>query len=187
VAAAAALLVIILVVAVKGHGHAIAHVLHIAGYVLMATAAAGITGVTVLRVRRRARARQVSPQVRAVITDAPARRRAFGQPGPGRWLPGTAGDEGLPGRPRPQIEAPATRGLGWLGIRVSDLDRDAVLDVLQEAYAAGRLSWEEFEERAAAAYASRTWGELCSLAADLPAPPGARTPRRPRRSEWGDR
>lgn len=56
-------------------------------------------------------------------------------------------------------------------IRASDRDRDVVVETLREAYVVGRLTLEEFNERAAATYASRTWGELRELTADLPVPP----------------
>jgi hypothetical protein len=56
-------------------------------------------------------------------------------------------------------------------MRASDLDRDAVVATLRDAYAAGRLTLEEFDERMTAAYASRTWGELRKLTEDLPAQP----------------
>jgi hypothetical protein len=56
-------------------------------------------------------------------------------------------------------------------IRASDLDRDAVVDTLRDAYVAGRLTLEEFNERTAATYASRTWGDLRELTADLPVQP----------------
>jgi hypothetical protein len=46
--------------------------------------------------------------------------------------------------------------------------------VLSEAYAVGRLSREEFDERVAAAYSAKTYGQLRDLTADLP-PPAART------------
>jgi Domain of unknown function (DUF1707) len=59
-------------------------------------------------------------------------------------------------------------------IRVSDQDRHCVVELLSEAYAAGRLSREEFDERFAAAYSARTYGELRDLTADLPLP-AART------------
>src|SRR5215468_11052348 len=55
-------------------------------------------------------------------------------------------------------------------IRASDQDRDAVVATLRDAYTAGRLTLEEFDERMTAAYASRTWGELRKLTEDLPAP-----------------
>lgn len=56
-------------------------------------------------------------------------------------------------------------------IRASDSDRDNVVAVLQDAYAAGRLTLTEFEERASAAFAGRTWGELRKLTGDLPDQP----------------
>jgi hypothetical protein len=59
-------------------------------------------------------------------------------------------------------------------IRVSDQDRHCVVELLSEAYAVGRLSREEFDERFAAAYSARTYGELRDLTADLPLP-AART------------
>ena len=59
-------------------------------------------------------------------------------------------------------------------IRVSDQDRQCVVELLSEAYAVGRLSREEFDERFAAAYSARTYGELRDLTADLPLP-AART------------
>lgn len=66
-------------------------------------------------------------------------------------------------------------------IRASDQDRDVVVTALREAYTAGRLTLEEFDERMTAAYASRTWGELRKLTEDLPAQPilGADVPGRP--------
>lgn len=57
----------------------------------------------------------------------------------------------------------------WM--RASDQDREGVADVLREAYAVGRLNREEFDERCAATYAARTYGELRDLTADLPVPP----------------
>ncbi len=66
-------------------------------------------------------------------------------------------------------------------IRASDQDRDVVVNALREAYTAGRLTLEEFDERMAAAYVSKTWGELRSLTEDLPVQPilGADVPGRP--------
>jgi hypothetical protein len=66
-------------------------------------------------------------------------------------------------------------------IRASDQDRDVVVAVLRDAYTAGRLTLEEFDERTTAAYASRTWGELRKLTEDLPAQPvlGSDVPGRP--------
>ncbi len=56
-------------------------------------------------------------------------------------------------------------------IRASDRDRDVVVDTLRDAYVAGRLTLEEFNERTAATYVSRTWGDLRELTADLPVQP----------------
>jgi hypothetical protein len=59
-------------------------------------------------------------------------------------------------------------------IRASDQDRESTAELLCEAYAVGRLSREEFDERVTAAYSAKTCGELRDLTADLP-PPVART------------
>jgi hypothetical protein len=66
-------------------------------------------------------------------------------------------------------------------IRASDQDREVVVSTLRDAYTAGRLTLEEFDERTSAAYASRTWGELRKLTEDLPSQPilGADVPGRP--------
>ena len=53
-------------------------------------------------------------------------------------------------------------------IRVSDQDRENAAGLLSEAYAVGRLSREELDERAIAAYSATTCGELRDLTADLP-------------------
>jgi hypothetical protein len=57
------------------------------------------------------------------------------------------------------------------GIRASDHDRESTVEVLREAYTAGRLDLDEFDERTNAAYASKTWGDLRELTTDLPAEP----------------
>ena len=56
-------------------------------------------------------------------------------------------------------------------IRASDVDREAVVTTLREAYTAGRLTLDEFDERMASAYAGRTWGDLRALTEDLPVQP----------------
>jgi len=53
-------------------------------------------------------------------------------------------------------------------VRASDAEREAVLQRLMRAMQDGRLTPEEFEERAAAAYAARTHAELVPLTRDLP-------------------
>jgi hypothetical protein len=63
-------------------------------------------------------------------------------------------------------------------LRAADTDRERVLAQLQRHTAAGRLTIDEFSERAAAVYRSRTMGELAALTADLPldANPNPATP-----------
>jgi hypothetical protein len=56
-------------------------------------------------------------------------------------------------------------------IRASDDDRQRILDALQLHTAAGRLSLEEFSDRAAEVYAARTLGDLSAITGDLPAEP----------------
>jgi Domain of unknown function (DUF1707) len=65
-------------------------------------------------------------------------------------------------------------------IRASDQDREVVVATLRDAYTAGRLTSEEFDERTTAAYASKTWGDLRTLTDDLPVQPilGADVPGR---------
>ncbi len=88
-----------------------------------------------------------------------------GPGGPG----GPAGAVG-PGStvPVPQLQVPpALPSTGPL-IRASDRERDDVLRGLQDAFAAGRLGDEEFDERMRAALAARGRAELDQLLADLP-------------------
>jgi len=65
-------------------------------------------------------------------------------------------------------------------IRASDQDREVVVATLRDAYTAGRLTLEEFEERTDDAYSSKTWGDLRKLTEDLPSQPilGADVPGR---------
>lgn len=53
-------------------------------------------------------------------------------------------------------------------VRVSDAEREAVVRRLERALRDGRLTITEFDDRAAAAYAARTRGELEELTEDLP-------------------
>ena len=61
-------------------------------------------------------------------------------------------------------------------LRAADHDRAAVAATLGRAMSDGRLSVAEYDERLAAAYASRTYGELASLTADLPGSTPAPSP-----------
>jgi hypothetical protein len=69
-------------------------------------------------------------------------------------------------------------------VRAADADRERVLAELQRHTAAGRLSMDEFSERAAAVYGSRTMGELAALTADLPHDPNPPAALRIPRSGW---
>lgn len=55
-------------------------------------------------------------------------------------------------------------------LRASDEDRDGVVDQLRAHCASGRLTADELADRAQAAYAARTLGELDALLHDLPQP-----------------
>src|ERR1700722_8889873 len=64
---------------------------------------------------------------------------------------------------------------GHASMRASDADREIVRVVLAEAYADGRLTREEYDERLNTLYASRTLGEMPSLVTDLVPPDGPPT------------
>ena len=57
----------------------------------------------------------------------------------------------------------------------SDADRDTAVGLLNAAWAEGRLTAYEYDQRLSAAYAARTWQQLGQLTADLPAPSAAAT------------
>jgi hypothetical protein len=65
---------------------------------------------------------------------------------------------------------PAWPAAGGTRLRASDADRDAAAAVLSAAFAEGRLTAGEHEQRLGAAYAARTWQQLRQVTADLPAP-----------------
>ena len=62
--------------------------------------------------------------------------------------------------------APAAAGQD--NLRTSHADREHVIDVLKVAYVQGRLTKDELDSRADQTFASRTYGELAALTADLP-------------------
>jgi len=69
-------------------------------------------------------------------------------------------------------------------MRISDADRERVCERLQEAFAEGRVTSEEFQERTAAALAAKTEADLAPLTSDLPVPaPPAPVVRSPRQRE----
>jgi hypothetical protein len=85
----------------------------------------------------------------------------------------------VPQDDRPQDSVPAQPPAPLTGDelamrrRVSDLEREEVADVLRDAAGEGRLSYGELEERLETLYASKTYGELVELTADLPNGPRA--------------
>lgn len=66
-------------------------------------------------------------------------------------------------------------------MRASDSDRNHTVTVLREEVGTGRLTLDEFTQRADAAYHSRTVGELATLTLDLPSPATPPAPPRSRR------
>jgi len=55
-------------------------------------------------------------------------------------------------------------------IRISDADREHIVERLREHYAEGRLTSDELDERVTAALNAKTYGDLRSLMTDLPEP-----------------
>lgn len=53
-------------------------------------------------------------------------------------------------------------------MRASDVERDRVAAALQDHYAQGRLTGEEFQERLDGVYRAKTVGDLDQLTVDLP-------------------
>jgi hypothetical protein len=66
-------------------------------------------------------------------------------------------------------EPPRPRG-GPHALRIGDAERDAAAADLGEHYAAGRLTLDELNERLDAVFASKTFGQLTRIMADLPGP-----------------
>jgi hypothetical protein len=62
----------------------------------------------------------------------------------------------------------ATQGHPSGSLRVSDADRDRAIAELSEHYQAGRLTTEEFEDRAGRALQACTAADLAALFTDLP-------------------
>lgn len=65
-------------------------------------------------------------------------------------------------------------------LRCADTDRELVAEVLNAAYADGRLSFEEHADRIALAYDAKTYRELNALTHDLIAPEPPPAPQPPR-------
>jgi Domain of unknown function (DUF1707)/Domain of unknown function (DUF4190) len=57
---------------------------------------------------------------------------------------------------------------GGRPIRAADADREKVQSLLADAYAEGRLSWNEFDARSTALVTALTYDQLSALTIDLP-------------------
>jgi hypothetical protein len=75
---------------------------------------------------------------------------------------------------------PAAVGRGHL--RASHADREQVISTLKAAFIQGRLTKGELDVRVGQALASRTYGELAAITADLPPGLTAAPPRKPARA-----
>jgi len=53
-------------------------------------------------------------------------------------------------------------------MRISDADRNGIIDILQRATAEGRLHLDELDDRVTRALAAQTWSDLDPLIDDLP-------------------
>jgi hypothetical protein len=56
-----------------------------------------------------------------------------------------------------------------LSMRAGSADRERAVDVLMAGFTVGRLTQDEYNDRMGRAYSARTYGELTTLTADLPA------------------
>jgi hypothetical protein len=75
----------------------------------------------------------------------------------------------------------AASAVGRGHLRASHADREQVIGTLKAAFIEGRLTKGELDVRVGQALASRTYGELAALTADLPPGPAAAPPRKPAR------
>lgn len=79
-----------------------------------------------------------------------------------------------PGQAFPPVPA-VPPGTGFTGVNPAWLagsaDRERTVGVLRAAFTEGRLNQDELDDRVARAYAARTYGDLWTLVADLPAGP----------------
>jgi hypothetical protein len=71
-----------------------------------------------------------------------------------------------PGYP---VQQPGYQVRAHGSMRASSADRERAVDVLKAGFAEGRLTQDEYNDRMGRAYAARTYGELATLTADLPA------------------
>lgn len=65
---------------------------------------------------------------------------------------------------------PTQRPAARPDVRIGDAERSGAVEALGEHFAAGRLSYEELDERVTRALRARTAADVAPLFADLPAP-----------------
>ena len=70
------------------------------------------------------------------------------------------------------VQQPGYQVKAYTSMRASSADRERAVDVLKAGFAEGRLTQDEYNDRMGRAYAARTYGELATLTADLPAGAG---------------
>ena len=63
----------------------------------------------------------------------------------------------------------AVAAAGRSRLRASHADREHVIDMLKAAFVQGRVTKDELDARVGQAFASRTYGELAAVTADIPA------------------
>src|SRR5512142_1602346 len=84
-----------------------------------------------------------------------------------------------------QGDEPAAAVAGRERMRVSDADRERVIDTLKAAFVQGMLAKDEFDRRVSQAFASRTCAELAAVTVGLPAEPTTAQQPRPARTQGG--
>jgi hypothetical protein len=80
-------------------------------------------------------------------------------------------------------EEPAASAAGRGYLRVSDAEREQVIGALKAAFVRGMLAKDEFDLRVSQAFASRTYADLATVTAGLPAGPATAQPGRPARAQ----
>ena len=77
-------------------------------------------------------------------------------------------------------KAAAAAGRGRL--RASHADREQMIDAVKAAFVQGRLTKDEFDARIGQAFAARTYADLATVAAGIPAGLAGAQPRQARRA-----
>ena len=106
------------------------------------------------------------------VADYPVPRPyVYRMPPPPAGYPVPPAPMGYPAAPPPQVPPTGYQIAMNPSMRAASTDRERTVDVLKAAFAEGRLTQEEYNDRMGRAYTARTYGELAALVADLPAGP----------------